>query len=168
MYAGSKFWSSKVCEEGESRGAYACRLTFDPTQFFSEINDHVTQTHFWSVFKLIENSILIQFELMKVGRGSDGDISERSIWDHQVPLYHESGSKLSFRTIYCHVIDESFENGSKVGLSYVIINFGPKVSNWTVRKCQTERSKSVKLGVPKALKWTVQNYYNWWFKKIEP
>ena len=63
-YAGSNFWSSKVCEEGESRGANACRLTFDPTQFFSEINDHVTQTHFWSVFKLIENSILIQFEVM--------------------------------------------------------------------------------------------------------
>ena len=162
MYAGSKFWSSKVCEEGESRGAYACRLTFDPTQFFSEINDHVTQTHFWSVFKLIENSILIQFELMKVGRGSDGDISERSIWDHQVPLYHESGSKLSFRTIYCHVIDESFENGSKVGLSTfessdhqfrsksVKLN-GPKVSNWTVQKCKTGRSKSVKVDGPKLL-----------------
>ena len=63
---GSKFWSSKVCEGGESRGAYACQLNFDPPQFLTEINDHVTQTHFWSAFKLIENLILIQFELMKV------------------------------------------------------------------------------------------------------
>ena len=28
---------------GESRGAYACRLTFDPPQFLFEIYDHVTQ-----------------------------------------------------------------------------------------------------------------------------
>ena len=48
---GSKFWSSKVCEGGESRGEYACRLNFDPPQFLFEINDHVTQTHFWSVFE---------------------------------------------------------------------------------------------------------------------
>ena len=40
---GSKFWSSKVCEWGESRGAYACQLTFDPPQFLFEISDHVTQ-----------------------------------------------------------------------------------------------------------------------------
>ena len=63
---GSKFWSSKVCEGGESREAYACRLTFGPLKFLFEINDHVTKTHFWSAFKLIENSILIQFEVMKV------------------------------------------------------------------------------------------------------
>ena len=37
------FWSSKVCEGGESREAYACRLTFGPPQFLFEINDHVTQ-----------------------------------------------------------------------------------------------------------------------------
>ena len=49
----------------ESRGAYACQLNFDPPQFLFEINDHVTKTHFWSAFKLIENLILIQFELMK-------------------------------------------------------------------------------------------------------
>ena len=48
---GSKFWSSKVCEGGESREAYACELNFDPLQFLFEINDHVTKTHFWSVFK---------------------------------------------------------------------------------------------------------------------
>ena len=54
---GSKFWSSKVCEGGESREAYACKLNFGPPQFLFEINDHVTQTHFWSAFKLIENSI---------------------------------------------------------------------------------------------------------------
>ena len=63
---GSKFWSSKVCEGGESREAYACRLNFDPPQFLSEINDHVTKIHFWSAFKSIENLILIQFELMKM------------------------------------------------------------------------------------------------------
>ena len=62
---GSNFWSSKVCEGGESREAYACRLTFGPPQFLFEIDDHVTQTHFWSAFKLIENSLLVQFELMK-------------------------------------------------------------------------------------------------------
>ena len=39
---GSKFWSSKVCEGGESREAYACRLNFDPPQFLFLINDHVT------------------------------------------------------------------------------------------------------------------------------
>ena len=43
---GSKFWSSKVCEGGESRKAYACRLNFGPPQFLFEINQHVTQTHF--------------------------------------------------------------------------------------------------------------------------
>ena len=52
QYAGSNFWSSKVCEGGESRGAYACRLTFDPSKFLIEINDHMSQffskTHFWS------------------------------------------------------------------------------------------------------------------------
>ena len=63
---GSKFWSSKVCEGGESREAYACRLNFDPPQFLFEINDHVTKTHFWSAFKLIENLILIRFEQIKV------------------------------------------------------------------------------------------------------
>ena len=63
---GSKFWSSKVCEGGESREAYACRLNFDPPQFLFEINDHVTKTHFWSAFKRIENLILIQFELIKM------------------------------------------------------------------------------------------------------
>ena len=63
---GSKFWSSKVCEGGESREAYACRLNFGPPQFLFEIKDHVTQTHFWSAFRLIENSLLVQFELMKV------------------------------------------------------------------------------------------------------
>ena len=62
---GSKFWSSKVCEGGESREAYECRLTFVPPQFLFEIYDHVTQfvqkptfdplsnwskTHFWSSF----------------------------------------------------------------------------------------------------------------------
>ena len=31
-----------------------------------EVNDHVTQTYFWSTFILIENSLLVQFELMKV------------------------------------------------------------------------------------------------------
>ena len=39
---------------------------FWSTQFIFEINDHVTQTHFWSAFKLIENSILIQFEVLKM------------------------------------------------------------------------------------------------------
>ena len=53
---GSNFWSSKVCEGGESREAYACRLTFGPPQCLFEINDHVTETHFWLNFKLIENS----------------------------------------------------------------------------------------------------------------
>ena len=65
---GSKFWSSKVCEGGESREAYACRLNFDPPQFLFEINDHVTKTHFWSAFKPIENLILIQFGLLKVNQ----------------------------------------------------------------------------------------------------
>ena len=63
---GSKFWSSKVCEGGESREAYACKLNFDPPKFLYEINDHVTKTHFWSAFKPIENLILIQFEQIKV------------------------------------------------------------------------------------------------------
>ena len=40
---GSKFLSSKVRAGGESRKAYACRLTFDPAQFLFEINDYVTQ-----------------------------------------------------------------------------------------------------------------------------
>ena len=40
---GSKFWSSKVCEGGESCEAYACRLNFDPPEFHFKINDHVTQ-----------------------------------------------------------------------------------------------------------------------------
>ena len=57
---------SKVCEGGESREAFACKLNFGPPQFLFEINDHVTQTHFWSTFKLIENSVLVQFEPMKV------------------------------------------------------------------------------------------------------
>ena len=60
---GSNFWSSKVCEKGESRDAYTS-LLIHPN--FSEINDHVTQTHFWSALKLIENLLLVQFELMKV------------------------------------------------------------------------------------------------------
>ena len=63
---GFKFWSSKVCEGGESCEAYSCRLNFDPPQFLSEINDHVTKTHFWSAFKQIKNLILIQFELIKM------------------------------------------------------------------------------------------------------
>ena len=44
---------------GESRGAYACRLTFDPPQFLIEIYDHVTQF-------VRKPPLLIQFELMKV------------------------------------------------------------------------------------------------------
>ena len=40
----SKFWSSKVCEGGESREAYECKLNFGPLQFLFEINGHVTQT----------------------------------------------------------------------------------------------------------------------------
>ena len=43
---GSKFWSIKVCEGGESRRVYAGRLTFDPPRFLFEINDHVNQIHF--------------------------------------------------------------------------------------------------------------------------
>ena len=58
---GSKFWSSKVYEGGESREAYAFRLNFGPPQFLFERNDHVTKIHFWSAFKLIENSILVHF-----------------------------------------------------------------------------------------------------------
>jgi len=62
---GSNFWSSKVCEGGESREAYACRLTFGPPQFLFEIDDHVTQTHFWSVFaKTLRNTYqLLKFVL---------------------------------------------------------------------------------------------------------
>ena len=63
---GSNFWSSKVCEGGESREAYACKPTFGPSQVLFKINDHVTQTYFWSTFKLIENSLLIQFEQFMV------------------------------------------------------------------------------------------------------
>ena len=57
------FWSSKVCEGGESR---VCKLTFGPPQFLFEIYDLGTQTYFWSTFKLIENSLSVQFELLKV------------------------------------------------------------------------------------------------------
>ena len=64
-YVGVQIWSSEVCEGGESREAYACKLIFGPPQFLFEINDHVTQTHFWSTSKLIENALLIQFEVMK-------------------------------------------------------------------------------------------------------
>ena len=63
---GPTFGPVKYVKESESREAYACRLTFGPPQFLFEINDHVTQTYFWSAFKLIENSLLVQFELMKV------------------------------------------------------------------------------------------------------
>ena len=43
-----------VCEGGESREVYACKLTFGPPQFLFELNNHVTQTHFWS-----ENPLLV-------------------------------------------------------------------------------------------------------------
>ena len=45
---------------------------------------------------------------------------------------------------------------------------GPKGSNWTVPKCQTGRSESLKLDGSNVLKWTVQKKYYWRFKKIEP
>ena len=40
---------------------------FDPVKYVKEVS-HVkhTKTHFWSAFKLTENLILIQFELMKM------------------------------------------------------------------------------------------------------
>ena len=56
---GPTFDPVKYVKESESREAYACRLNFGPVQFLFEINDHVTKT-------LIENSLLVQFELMKV------------------------------------------------------------------------------------------------------
>jgi len=63
---GPTFGPVKYVKESESREAYACRLTFGPPQFLFESNDHVTQMYFWSAFKLIENSLFVQFELMKV------------------------------------------------------------------------------------------------------
>ena len=39
--------------------------TFGLAEFLFKINDHVTRTHFWSAFKLIKNSFLVQFEPMK-------------------------------------------------------------------------------------------------------
>ena len=57
---GYDFWSSKVCGGGESREAYACRLTFDPLKILFEINEHVTQ--------FVQNPLLVrfEFELIKV------------------------------------------------------------------------------------------------------
>ena len=52
---GPTFGPVKYVKESESREAYACKLTFGPPQFLFEINDHVTQTYFWSAFKLFEN-----------------------------------------------------------------------------------------------------------------
>ena len=82
LYIPSKFHSNLPCsfggEEGSTLkkrdlsakkvnvGSPYLRGNFDPPQFQFEINDHVTKIHFWSAFKLIENLILIQFELMKV------------------------------------------------------------------------------------------------------
>ena len=57
LYGGSNFWSSKVCEGGESREAYACKLTFGPPQFLFEINDHVTKT-----LTFISSNRIINFE----------------------------------------------------------------------------------------------------------
>ena len=54
---GSKFWSSKVCEGGESREAYACQLNFDPTDFSSKLM--ITWLDFF------ENLILIRFQTVR-------------------------------------------------------------------------------------------------------
>ena len=54
---GSKFWSSKVCEGGESREAYACQLNFDPPEFLFEIKDHVTQVVRKPNFDPLSNSL---------------------------------------------------------------------------------------------------------------
>ena len=49
----------------------------------------------------------------------------------------------------------STKSGRSLGIYLSIKVDGLKVSNWTVQKCQTGRSESIKLGVPKVLKWTV-------------
>ena len=62
---GSNFWSRKVCGGGESREAYAYRLTFDPPEILFEINYHVSHVTWLNLF---ENPLLVrfEFELIKV------------------------------------------------------------------------------------------------------
>ena len=77
---GSKFWSSKVCEGGESREAYACRLNFDPNKFLfdcsnwikNEFSNNSWSRDWWTVRKL----------------------------NFDPPSFVRTGSKLSFRSVW--------------------------------------------------------------------
>ena len=154
---GYKFWSSKVCEGGESRGAYACRLNFDPPQFPFEINDYVTKTHFWSAFKLIENLILIQFELMKVDQN----------WVFE---QFESGSKVGLSHVIINfeeklgwIKSESACICSTWLTSFTYFtgsNVGPSGWKYDGLEGGSERSKAPQVNGP-GLKWTVQNDIKW-------
>ena len=59
----------------------------------------------------------------------------------------------------------SRESGLEINLSIKVD--GPKVSNLTVRKCQTGRSKSIKLDRPKVSNWTLSKVTNWTVRKSQ-
>ena len=49
----------------------------------------------------------------------------------------------------------STKSGRSLGINRSVKVDGPKESNWTVQKFQSERSKSAKVDAPKVQKWTV-------------
>ena len=116
---GYNFWSTKVCEGGESREAYACRLIFDPPEFLFEINNQVTQFVRKPTFIRLQTDQILTFDPVRTNEGGskvgfrtvyqsrDYELSENSllIHLHSFELYQKwvfdqfvSESKVGFRT----------------------------------------------------------------------
>ena len=99
--------------------------------YFSEQNCFAESGPKWTVLKV------------------DGLSKNGRSWAKLDGLWRQSGRS------WVKVDGHSTKSGRSLGINQSVEVDGPKVSNWTVRKCQTGRSRSVKVDGPKVSKWTV-------------